>query len=665
MTETGSTIELTKSEMEKAKKEAKQQKGLLAIAKKQLAAREAERSKAAQELQEAVAEAEEATKEREIAEAEISRELATANTANGYPFAPSPDSIASAAQPLAGTPGSPSSPSGSTTAKSNNPFERLAAGSRSQSPFLPFANVSVPTPTATTSALNEGTTTDNPFTFDQAFGGEETRPGPDVEEPSTGPKGNGDPFTTKTIGKPSIAANEEVSEPSSDHDLFITPPTSALDTLGTNINAPITGRDAPNLLPLDAPSAVPSTDRPPEVHTDINSQLKELDAGESDSSDEDSEDETPLATLVGRSTPAPNKTEPAKEAPVSNGHVLPQDTTEATFPPVTTSAATSVEVQSTNPFPIPPAKDDSPPPASTSPFAASPEPPKVAAISDFDKVFGDLPSTAPAAESTFTFDNAFEDHFDFNKADPSASLPTPSVSSSSSAVFPPAPTSSSGIAKPPSSSSPRGSGFENAFSPQQSSPAPPAPVRPVSSVDGHPFLPPVPESKPFSFDQAFSPNLLPAPASANQTETPSTADATSPSFDDAFGLDIQRDSAPGTASSRASSIPQVTQSPVSTFPSTSPVQGSKSPRETLSFPGSLPPGAAPASPPPPRVSSPKGRSSTPKESVKEQTRHSKLSVSDLVQCRGQREITHCANIRSVCHLGRRKRHKNHCHRRSI
>ena len=45
MTEAGSTIEHVKAEIEKAKKDAKQQKGLLAIAKKQLATRETERNR--------------------------------------------------------------------------------------------------------------------------------------------------------------------------------------------------------------------------------------------------------------------------------------------------------------------------------------------------------------------------------------------------------------------------------------------------------------------------------------------------------------------------------------------------------------------------------------------------------------------------------------------
>ncbi|KAI9509957.1 hypothetical protein F5148DRAFT_1183471 [Russula earlei] len=607
MTETGSTIEVTRVEIEKAKKEAKQQKGLLAIAKKQLAAREAERVKAAQELQEAAAEAAEATKEREIAEAEYS----AVNKANGLPFSPSPpfpaDSAAfAAAQPLPATPGSPSSIGGSAASKSNNPFERLAVGSRSQSPFLPFADAPVPAPAAVTSAQNEGTTDDNPFTFDQAFGGEETRPGSDVEESSTVPERNVPPFIAKDIGESRTTANEEVSEPSSDHDLFTTPPTSALDNLAS-ANTFSTAPDALRSPPVASPSAAPSTVQPLEVHTDINSKLKELDVNDSDSSDEDSEDETPLATLAGRSAQASNSTE-VKRAPVSNGHASHQTTVGAAFPPVTKIAAVT-EIQSTNPFPPAPPKDSSAFPTATSPFAVSPEPPTVAALSDIDKAFGEFGGTASTTTgNSLSFDTAFDDQFDFNKADLSTSLP------------------SSGL---PATSPPQGSGFENAFIPPQSTASP----GPVPAVDGLPVLPPVLESKPFSFEQAFT-NLSPAAplatAAANTaaSQPPSNADATNPSFDDAFGSNsIRRDSALGTVSSQTSSIPQMTQSPVSTsaFASSSPVRTSISPRDTVSFPA--PEGTPPSSPPLQMASPPKGRPSTSssKESGKESGR-SKLSI---------------------------------------
>ena len=644
MTETGSTIEVVKAEIEKAKKEAKQQKGLLVVAKKQLATREAEKAKASQELQEATVEAQEATKEREIAEAALNNDATVINTSNGLPFAPSPSlSGDSTAQPLQGSPESPSSASGSVTAKSNNPFERLAAGPGPQSPFPPFANSSVSTPPTVTSAQNEGTTTDNPFTFDQAFGDEEARPGLDFEEPSTGPERSVQPSPGKVVGEPRVAVNEEFSEPSSDHDLFTTPPTSALDTLGAGSFTSPVEPDALKLPPPHATSPAPSTDRPPEAHTDLNSQLKELDANESDSSDED---ETPLATLAGRSPPS-NKVEVTKDA-ISNGHAMPQTTVEAAFPPMAAVDAAS-ETQSANPFPPVPAKDSSPFSASTPPFsatlepqkvatlsdfdkafAATPEPQKVATSSDFDKAFGDLPGATPtAAGNNLSFDNAFEDQFDFTKAEPSTSLPGISVSSSGSSAFPPAPTSS-GIVKP-AITPVRDTGFENAFKPQQNTTSS---ARPVSAVDGLPVLPPVPESRPFSFVQAFSSDLSTAaaptttasPTVTTPSQPPSAPDAPNPTLGDTIGLNgAQTDKAVGAAPSRTPSIP-FTQSPVSTVPASNPARGSTSPRETVRFPVSQP---SPASPPP-RAASPKGKPSTFSKDGKEQgTRHSKLSVSGI------------------------------------
>jgi epidermal growth factor receptor substrate 15 len=443
---------------------------------------------------------------------------------------------------------------------------------------------------------------------------------------------NGQPFSANAVGEPRIVANEEVSEPSSDHDLFMTPPTSALDT---SANHSTMEASIKNIPPLSTAPVAPSPDRALDAHTDINTQLEELDVHESDSSDDDSEDETPLATLVGRPPPTSNGDEAVKETPVSNGHALPQTTVETPFPPVT-GVAPAVEVQSTNPFPPTPAKDTSPFAVSTSPFTASSETPKTATVSDFDRAFSDFPSPAPAAAGTLSFDTAFDDQFDFAKADTTASPPFEGVSSSASTAFPPPP-STSGVVKP-LTTTPRDSGFENAFIPPQSTPGP---ARPAPGVDGLPVLPPVPESKPFSFDQAFGSTFpaTPLPAATTQaapSQPPTSADTASSSLGDAFSLDLsQRSSAFGTVSSRGSSIPQVAQSPVSAFASDSPIRGSASPRDpAVSFPVSHPP---PPGSPPLRVTSPKRPStSSSKDSSKEQARHSKLSVSDFVLCLEER-----------------------------
>ena len=628
MTETGSMIEQVKVEIEKARKDAKQQKGLLAIAKKQLAAREAEKSKMAQELQEAVAEAEAITKELESAEAELAIEPTVATGSNGLPPTSSPSPSGDSVALTTALPGTPGSPNGSVGAKSNNPFERrlpAGSGSRSHSPFLPFANPSIPASADAISVPNEGTTTDNLFTFDQVFGnGEEVRRAPDVDNIPANPEEDFSLSTPKIGGESQAVTNAELSPRSSDHDLFSTPPTSALDALGAGAQSPPVEPDVLKLSPGGAPSASPSTDQPPETRTDINTSLKELDVDESDSSDEDSEDETPLATLASRSPLSQNTVNAGKEA--SNGHASPQTSVEASFPPITAVFAPSKTTDTpSNPFPPAPSQNASAFP--TSPFGIPPEPAKVAGFTDFNEVFGDFPSAVPAAPEAS--DPGFDAEFDFGKESTSTSPPVVAVSPSASAAFPPPPTSSSGTSK--SRSSPVGSGFENTFIPQQNTTNS---ARAASVVEGLPTLPLVLESKPFSFEDAFASNLSPvavAPTSAAPSQARPSSGVPDLSFESPFNSNTtQGDSGFKSASSRTSSVPQATESPstLSTFPSSSPVQGPTSPRDTVGFPLSPPRETSP----PPRIASPKGRSSTSSsresgDKVKEQGRYSKLSVS--------------------------------------
>ena len=642
MTETGSMIEQVKVEIEKARKDAKQQKGLLAIAKKQLSARDAEKSKMSQELQEAVAEAEAITKELESAEAELAIEPTLATGSNGLPSISSPSPSGDSGAFITALPGSPGSPgtNGSVGAKSNNPFERrfpAGSGSRSQSPFLPFANPSTPTPADATSVASEGTTTDNLFTFDQVFGeGEEVRRAPDVDNIPTNPKENLSLFTPKIGGESQALNIAELSPPSSDQDLFSTPPTSALDALGAGAQSPPIEPDFLNLSSGGAPSSPPSTDQPPETHTDLNTSLKELDVNESESSDEDSEDETPLATLASRSPLASNKVTAGKEAPASNGHASPQTNFEASFPPITAAVAPSktTDTQS-NPFPAP-TQNNNVFAAATSPFGVPSEP---TGLTNFNDAFSGFPSAVPAApEEKFTSDPGFDAEFDFGKESTSTSTPVVAVSPSGSAAFPPPPTSSSGISK--SRTSPVGSGFENTFIPRQNTTSS---ARATSTVDGLPTLPQVVESKPFSFEDAFSSSLSPvaAPATSAAPGQPRPSSGVAElSFESAFGSNTTPgDSGFKSMASRTSTAPQVTESPtLSTFASSSPVHGPTSPRDavardTVGFPHSPSREASP----PPRVASPKGRTSTSSsresgDKVKEQGRYSKLSVSVLSCC---------------------------------
>lgn len=88
MAEFGQQAESLKVETEKLKKEAKQQRGLLAIARKQLSTKEAEKAKAAHELQEASADLFDVGKEKDEVEAAIAQ-LDTAPPSVESPPAPS------------------------------------------------------------------------------------------------------------------------------------------------------------------------------------------------------------------------------------------------------------------------------------------------------------------------------------------------------------------------------------------------------------------------------------------------------------------------------------------------------------------------------------------------------------------------------------------------
>ncbi|KAI6110079.1 hypothetical protein F5141DRAFT_1215529 [Pisolithus sp. B1] len=162
-----SQIATAKQEVERVKREAKQQKGLLAIARKQSAAKESEKVKVDTELEEAQTDLANATKEREE-EAGSAVFLAEAVERAKSPV----DSLAlAAAQPLPLTPDLTGTIS-PTSAKSNNPFGKLAKSAesstpRSQSPFRSFS--AVPAPSSSVTPVNPPLSLEtNPFGLKQS-----------------------------------------------------------------------------------------------------------------------------------------------------------------------------------------------------------------------------------------------------------------------------------------------------------------------------------------------------------------------------------------------------------------------------------------------------------------------------------------------------------------
>jgi epidermal growth factor receptor substrate 15 len=195
MAAAGAEIETVKAEIEKIKKDAKQQKGLLAIAKKQLVAREAEKVKAESERREAEAELIEAIKEKDETEAELAKEpgaaISTEVPATEYDIVKpsSPDTLAAIAQPLPDTPGGStfSSPSlRSSSVRGTNPFERLATATPLpiQSPFMSFGSSAEPPVSTRPKDDNDlGVDLDDPFGLGTSRV-EEPQPIVDATEPS-------------------------------------------------------------------------------------------------------------------------------------------------------------------------------------------------------------------------------------------------------------------------------------------------------------------------------------------------------------------------------------------------------------------------------------------------------------------------------------------------
>ncbi|KAI6164280.1 hypothetical protein EDD17DRAFT_1885190 [Pisolithus thermaeus] len=272
-----SQIATAKQEVEKVKREAKQQKGLLAIARKQSAAKESEKAKVDTELEEAQTDLANATKEREEEEAGSAVFLAEAAERAMSPV----DSLAlAAAQPLPLTPDLTGTIS-PTSAKSNNPFGKLTKSAesstpRSQSPFRSFS--AVPAPSSSVSPVNPPLSLEtNPFGLKQST---DAKPQENFGETADTAEG----ATTPRVGTSAdfnalfSANDEQFSTPDSD-----TP---------VNQDHDAARDDAFEAAVTHFPALEEMAERPPtanEKHTDLSTELHDLDIEESDS-DSDSDD---------------------------------------------------------------------------------------------------------------------------------------------------------------------------------------------------------------------------------------------------------------------------------------------------------------------------------------------------------------------------------------
>jgi epidermal growth factor receptor substrate 15 len=598
----GQQIEMIKGETEKLKKDAKQQKGLLAIAKKQLATKEAEKAKVEKELQEAHDELSAITQETQETESALAKiEMPAPIPATRAP-PPIPERATSAdvlafavAQPLPMTPDPAVSPS--ISIKSNNPFGRMGGSTpRTQSPFqaFPAAGTKSPSSTLSSDIFSLGEVTASPE------GGRPSVEGLPYDAPVSQARS---PEPAKDLSVPPVDAEDVISP--NDNDTFHTPPTSARTLADSASENPSLDNIASKFPSIDAVVTPPVADVKPATngkgHNDdfdsaFNSKVEELEIEESDS-DSDSEDEVPLAELNSKRNSVAPSNEELKTPTTSKDETFDDIFASPTQPKAPTSAPASEfdDIFSSS-------KDGVPPPipqgqANGKPAATSLEgfptaTPAIAGVDAFDEALGiGSPATKGAPAPTFSFDNAFDDNFDFNAA---------------KSDFPPVSSSLPQQVAPPVQ-------FDDVFG----APAPAPALNGQASAGApaaQPEAPKIPDTMKdqptgaVSFDEAFGgppamPNVSPAPIVTAGTETTG---------------------APPPATSN------------NPFPTSSPATSPKQ-AASASKPRPSSPLAVRASSPPPRTSSPKPRlssSSSSKDAPPEKpapppARHSKLSVSSV------------------------------------
>lgn len=547
MVETGQLAEAAKIEIEKVKRDAKQQKGMLAVAKKQLLTKETEKARAEKELAEAHEDLRSATQEKDAVDTQLTHlDSNPVSEPQGPVVAPSRERTFSddsfsfaAAQPLpvSPTPGTPSVAS----AKSNNPFDRLtgSATPRSQSPFLPFANASVPTPpvslvgSASASdppvAESEDVSIEDPFGFSK--GSESTV----HQDDESGNKVSETLATTVSTPKASPAVMIPEGEPPSAIDVgspatsfgtdtFATPPSSARRASHFSTQSPAQ-EDFP---PIEAihpttslPGAFPEESAP---QTDLNSALKEI---EHDGSDTDSdEDEVPLATLARE-----------KADKKENGHTGEQPGFDDIF---ATSLPTALE---------PTPKDETfgaaNGPTGAANGASSNPGIQPAGVDAFDEAMGNLAKPASAIKPDFGFDSSFDDTFDFG------SSPNPTAEP----AFPSAPSVTGGQ----EASDTKGNGFDDLFG---TSPTPATQVVPTDPAQSSAVSPTQTNSAGPSFDEVFSAldsDVQPMSSTLNNgAESPAHSAFPSSGSSRSVSSPVQRPSSPRVSSPTRNGRPSTT-----------------------------------------------------------------------------------------------------------
>jgi len=414
MVEAGQQAEALKADVEKLKKEAKQQKGLLAIARKQLSTKESEKARAEKEHEVSLAEVASIAQEKEQVEGEIANldALFSAQKADAFP-SPSNSLMFAAAQPLPTTP-TPDLPS--QGGKSNNPFERLAMASgnstpRSQSPFLGLSNTLISSPPVPAHEFVPANQAD--VTLQEATKPSDNSPAPDHDtEISYLAKERTSTDTPEGIFSPETANGT---------DYFVTPPTSARQD---SSSPPNPAERFPSLDDLSPPppalqfteestNPVPVAANLIPVHkTDLNTQLKEIEIEESDSDEETDEKlivEQPTNGKIRLVPPIPLPQTIKEETASADSFDDVFGSDEPHNKPLSNgdSKAVGLSLPPTDLIGTKPAVEQTP----------------IAGVNEFDEALGKLPGSAVATPATFSFDTTFDDNFDFASASKAVDFP--------------------------------------------------------------------------------------------------------------------------------------------------------------------------------------------------------------------------------------------------
>jgi epidermal growth factor receptor substrate 15 len=555
MASTGAEIETLRVDIEKAKKDAKQQKGLLAIAKKQLATRETEKAKVESELQDARTELNDITKEQEETETELAKEVPL-NLTNGHNI-PQPLSLdnlpITTAQSAQESVPSPPASVRSASIKSTNPFDRLAftGTPRSESPFLPFTS----SPTGSTmpnQSIAFNSPSEDPFGFPTAFAPTEE---PRTSTSETAPSGTDDAIVSTP--KPGFSIDDVTNGPemtpmSDSDDLFSTPPSTAVGQ--TSFDSPTLDPSAPSIpsyLALDAAAAnFPDliASHPPghlsptqNTETDLNSVVKELDVDDTDSSEESEEvieQGKPTQPITSGVADIP----PLAASTFDDTFGVSPESPQPVAPSMSPSAREQILAKDINP----PSFVSFEPPSSINVLPTSNETVSKAngAVSGvvtgknaFDEAMSTIPAghTTTTKDTTFDFDSAFDDNFDFAAAKAQAEKPLSPPRSLTvnevAATSPAAPQNDQfdsvfGVAGPSLNTSPsttlavnKGLSFDDAFGPESSNTQPPSTGSNNQDSMGISFSPPFSEqrAKALAFDTFSVPKTPPVQPTSSMT----------------------------------------------------------------------------------------------------------------------------------------------------